>query len=426
MYRSTILSSPTMDISALVNPHNELPRRSSSNSHSISVASPASPSANLATPSASSHRQMPLKRKRNDPKPIWAYRENEVLSAELQQQEEQRQQSRAPLPAQPPPHGQHQPLPVAIRSGPPAEAPIAEGLSGYERPVSDDAHVYDEVSRKVCNFIWATAINNEHVRNAIAESPHTQLEVEARWGQIIERHTSARLRGYHETETVIKSASVDVMFESTMTMEQHRRINMYLNSQVQKSKAPGAPRADVGYAHTREIDTLYDLNQAALDQLPPLTRSFVGQSGGRQRIRVTRDAKTNHVIRKIIKHRIANLEVSSPQTEWDYRIGINLEIEYPGSMDGLTPVVESGKTLESMQRHKDRMSYSWMGAYQIDLTQVVQGQSKNHELELELSSEVLLNNADRVKRNEPNSFEPLINGMMNNLRVISREMTSAV
>ncbi|KAF2131929.1 mRNA triphosphatase CET1 [Dothidotthia symphoricarpi CBS 119687] len=369
----------------------------------------------------STQKQMSLKRKRYDPKPIWAYRENEALSAELQQQEEQRQQSRVPPPAvQPPPQAPS----LAQRNGPPPEGPAADGLSGYERPISDDAHIHDDVSRKVCNFIWLTAINNEHVRNAIAESPNTQLEVEARWGQILDRHSNSRLRGFHETECVIRSASVDAIFESTMTMEQHRRMNMYLNNQVQRSKTPGAPRADIGYAHTREIDTLYDLDQGALDQLPPLTRSFIGQAGGRQRIRVTRDAKTNKVIRKLIKHRIANLEISSPQTEWDYRIGINLEIEYPGSTEGLTPVIESGKTLESMQRQKDRMSYSWMGAYQIDLTQVTQGQSKNHELELELSSDVLLDNADRVKRKEANSFEPLINGMMNNLRVLSREMTS--
>jgi polynucleotide 5'-triphosphatase len=42
---------------------------------------------------------------------------------------------------------------------------------------------------------------------------------------------------------------------------------------------------------------------------------------------------------------------------------------------------------------------------------------------LELGSDVLIDNADRVRRKEPNSFEGLINGMMYNLRVLSREIT---
>lgn len=140
-------------------------------------------------------------------------------------------------------------------------------------------------------------------------------------------------------------------------------------------------------------------------------------------MRVSKDVKTGEVLRKMIKLRIANLEISSPQTEWDYRIGINLEINYPGEIEELEPSVEAGKSLRDMQRIKDRMSYSWLGAYQIDLTQVTQGPSKNHELELELESGVLLREAEKCRQPGPNSFEPLINGMLNNLRVLSREMT---
>ena len=42
-----------------------------------------------------------------------------------------------------------------------------------------DAQLYDVVAHEVCEFIWATAVNNEAVRNAIAD-PKVQLEVEAR------------------------------------------------------------------------------------------------------------------------------------------------------------------------------------------------------------------------------------------------------
>ncbi|KAF1913854.1 CYTH-like domain-containing protein [Ampelomyces quisqualis] len=428
-----------MDISALVNHDGDaavLPRRSSSISHSISAPSPGTSSATLPMPAKPTRRQMPLKRKRHDPKPMWAYREGEELPPDLRKQHEQRQPSRPPPPAahaQPTtPHAPPPPVPVAHRNGPPTygnggpfQSVKSNELAGYERPVSNDPHVYDEVSRKVCDFLWNLAINNQVLRKAIAESEHTQLEVEARWGHIIDRQSNARLRGYHDTETVIKSQNMDLKFESTMTMEQHKRMNMYLNGQVRESKAPGASRVPVDYHHTKEVDIFYELGQEQFASLPDTAKRLINAGGARQRIRVTRDQKTNQVLRSMIKHRIGNLEISSPQTEWDYRIGINLEINYPGSIDNLEPVVEAGKTLESMKRQKDRMSYSWQGAYQVDLTQVQQGSTKNHELELELNSDVLLGNADKVTRKEANSFEALINGIMHNLRVLSREMTPA-
>lgn len=316
------------------------------------------------------------------------------------------------------------------RNGPPPAASAAapatvNELVGYERPVSNDAHVYDDVSRKVCDFIWTSAVNNELVRKAIAESPATQLEVEARWGQIIDTHSHDRLRGFHDTECVLrKNDNLGIKFESTMTMEQHKRMNMYLNGQVQRS-APnsGNKRPEIKYNHTKEIDQFYEVSQKAFDNLPPTVRILIVQAAKKERIRVSKDAKTGEILRKIIKLRIANLEISSPQTEWDYRIGINLEIDYPGPVEDLEPSVDPGKTLQSMQRQKDRMSYSWLGAYQVDLTQVMQGPNKNHELELELDSQVLLDNADKVRRKEVNSFEPLISGMLNNLRVLSREIT---
>ncbi|KAJ4989795.1 mRNA-capping enzyme subunit beta [Stagonosporopsis vannaccii] len=426
------LPPPTMDLSAIVNQDEGLvlPRRSSSNAHAISQSSPISASSKIPTPTP---RAMPLKRKRHEPKPIWAYREGEELPEELQRlQEQQRQQARPPPPPPVQPQAHHQA--PAQRNGPPPVASAAaptgvHELAGYERPVSNDAHVYDDVTRKVCDFIWTTAVNNEIVRKAIAESPHTQLEVEARWGQIIDRHRGPhgeRLRGFHDTECVIRKTDVlDIKFESTMTMEQHKRMNMYLNSQVQSSvPASGNKRPEVKYHHTKEIDQFYDLGQAGFDKLPPTVRVMIAQSGKTERVRVSKDAKTGNVLRKIIKLRVANLEISSPQTEWDYRIGINLEINYPGSIEELDPSIENGKTLRDMQRQKDRMSYSWLGAYQIDLTQVVQGTAKNHELELELESQVLLDEADKVRRQDKsNSFESLINGLLNNLRVLSREIT---
>lgn len=296
---------------------------------------------------------------------------------------------------------------------------------GFERPISDSPQVYDDVSRQVCEFLWREAIGNDAVRNAIAD-PHVKLEVEARWGQVIDKHSNQRLRGVWESECVLKNGAMDVKFESTMTLEQHKKMNLYLNEQIQRSKAPGATRVAINYQHTREVDEFHELSQEAFATLNPIVQRMIhahSQTGGRSRIRVTKKKETGEVKDVIIKHRLANLEISSPRTEWDYRIGINLEIDFAGPVENLKPALEPGKTVESMQRQKDRISYAWLGAYQVDLTQVAQGMNKNHELELELDSKTLLSHADRARRKEPNQFESLITGMMNNLRVLSREMT---
>ncbi|KAA8615023.1 mRNA-capping enzyme subunit beta [Pyrenophora tritici-repentis] len=384
---------------------------------------------------------MSPKRKRNDPKPIWAYREGEELPPELKALEEQQRKQSRPPPPQPtlssapavqPPHVVHaQPAPahppqrqhsspMVERNGPPSSD--ARVTPPFERPISDAAFIYDDVSHHVCEFIWTTAVNNEMVRKAISD-PRVQLEVEARWGQIIDTQSSQRLRGFWRTETVLNTEAIQVKFESTMTALQHQRMNMYLNTQVRHSKQPSSSRPAIDYRHTYETDLFYELDQEGFLKLNPIVQQLINQSGSRQRVRVTRDKNTGEFLRAIIKHRIGNLEVSSPKTEWDYRIGINLEIDFPGSVESLKPAVEGGKTVESMKRQKDRMSYSWLGAYQVDLTQVTQGPSKNHELELELTSDVLIAEADKARRNEANRYESLINGMMNNLRVLSREIT---
>lgn len=442
-----------MDISALVNHDTEaavLPRHSLSRPSSVSASSPIAPAAKIPHAPQPTLQQMPHKRRRHDPKPIWAYREGEELPPALQQQqqqqqEQQRQQSRPPLPptqAQPPPPPppQAQPRvqssPIVHRNGPPPSAQdgtpaphlaTAIELVGFERPISDNPRIYDDVSRQVCEFLWAESIGNDEVRHAITD-PHVKLEVEARWGQVIDKRSNQRLRGAWDSECVLKNGAMDVKFESTMTLDQHKRMNLYLNEQIQRSKAPGSTRVAINYQHTREIDAFYELGQEEFKTLNPVVQRMIhahSMTGGKSRIRVTTKKDTGEVKDVIIKHRLGNMEISSPRTEWDYRIGINLEIDYLGAVENLKPSVEPGKTPESMQRQKDRISYAWLDAYQVDLTQVAQGLSKNHELELELDAKTLLSHADKVRRKEPNQFEGLINGLMNNLRVLSREMTAA-
>ncbi|KAF2867994.1 CYTH-like domain-containing protein [Massariosphaeria phaeospora] len=428
-----------MNISALVNPVSEgLPRRSSSNSQIIPP-SPATSVAKLPTPPATTPKAMPRKRKLRDPKPIWAYREGETLEGEAREQYEQQQQARPSPPppptpwqpnhppsAQPPSYNQGHGGPQSSNQFQPP--PAADELHGFERPVSDDPYVYNELVRKLGEFIMNTVVDNNDIRYALEESRHTQVEIEARWGQIENKMTNQRLAGVHETECILKATEThNFRFRSTMTLDQHKRTNGFLNSQVQQSKVPGVQRPNIDYKHVKEIDVFYDLDVPSLEILPAQTRKVLIDSlshgASSIRLRVTRDAKTNAVLRKVIKSRVANLEISSPQTEWDYRIGVNLEINYPGDFENLSPTVEPGRSSGSTARSKDRISYSWLGAYQIDLTQVIQEHGKNHELELELEPTILLEAGDRALQGDDRDFEKLMTGMLNNLRALSREIT---
>lgn len=96
------------------------------------------------------------------------------------------------------------------------------------------------------------------------------------------------------------------------------------------------------------------------------------------RVRVTTDQRTNEVLARIVKCRVADLNVYSPRTCLDWRVSVNLEMNYDGDMSELIPIPDvgggsarrgGGGGSGSGHREKDRMSYRHL-AYQIDLTQV--------------------------------------------------------
>jgi polynucleotide 5'-triphosphatase len=368
-----------MDIKSLINP---------------------TPSSRLPTPPSSIPKTI-RKRKRHDPIPAWAVREDtsrRVVVPHVQAQ--------VAAPAQPPAQLQAQP----------------QTQADWEPSITNDKP-YDEITRLVCDFLWENVVNNEMLRQAIAEGQGTQVEVEAKWGQILDRVTKDRIAGIHESECVVRRGDLEnTKFESTMSEEQHKRMNIFLNGCVVRAKsnaavAPKASRAPLDYKHVRQTDSFYELNQVGFDLLAPTTKAIL-QSPSRQKVRITRDTKTGQVLEKIIKHRVINLEISSPQTEWDYRISVNLEINYPGPLDDLVESMERGR---SYTRRKDRMCYSHLQAYRIDLTQVTNPEGeKNHELEIELDAAKLIGEAERIHHNAPSMYEEIVGGMVNNLRVLSR------
>lgn len=122
------------------------------------------------------------------------------------------------------------------------------------------------------------------------------------------------------------------------------------------------------YKHTYETDTFYELSQTGVLQLPPSMASTIQKDRrSKAKIRITTEQRSGTIIAKIIKARIADIEVYSPKTPFDWRVSVSVEMDYQGDSKQLVePVRRDGKRAD---RNKDRMSYKHQG-YQIDLTQV--------------------------------------------------------
>ena len=125
----------------------------------------------------------------------------------------------------------------------------------------------------------------------------------------------------------------------------------------------------MAYVHTYENDTFYDMSQNGALSLPASIRKQIDPKNPRTipKIRVTHNKKTGEEIAKIVKARVADIDVYSPRTAFDWRVSVNVEMRIEGDLRNLIEPGATGK--KGADRNKDRMSYRHL-AYQIDLTQV--------------------------------------------------------
>lgn len=153
-------------------------------------------------------------------------------------------------------------------------------------------------------------------------------------------------------------------------------MNEFLNKAFSESQNPKGrpvtphtiPRIPMSYVHTHESDTFYELSQAGILSLPQSILQTINSRHSKAKVRITTDQKTGNTLAKIVKVRLADLDVYSPGTEFDYRISINLEKNLEGNWHEL--VEPMARNVRRSDRNKDRVSYKHL-AYQIDLTQVI-------------------------------------------------------
>lgn len=204
----------------------------------------------------------------------------------------------------------------------------------------------------------------------------------------------------------------------TIVQGQHKRINDFLNEIVGQTHNDTS-RTPLLYNHPHESDEFYELKREGMADLIPSVTQWIDKRHP-PKVRITTDLKTNTQKAKIIKSRIADLEVYNPGCQFDFRISISIESPWDGRMDYLVPIGDG-----SNDRKKDRMSYRH-SAYQIDLTQISYNdpsKQKQHELEVEISTELIRKELDNLKERRPSRYEELVRGFIDNVRILCRKAT---
>lgn len=324
-----------------------------------------------------------------------------------------------------PPNGR--PLPPA-----PTE-PVYGSLGPWEPSISGKIP-YEEITKVVCDFLFKEVVLRRDLpagaAGASAIGSGAMLEIEAKLGKIVDKERGGRLRLPIMTECVMNANASDyrTAFESSMSLAQHRAMNNFLNEAVKASMPQaGLNRIPLSYAHKRERDTFYEVPP---QELPPLVQNYLNPRH-KPKVRVTTDQKTGEVLAKIIKCRIADLDVYSPRTHVDWRISVNLEMNFDRDVRQYTISDGGGaRGRAGGERIKDRMSYRHL-AYQIDLTQVGTAESSvkgdfEHELEVEISAaEVRRQGELAMEGDERNQYEDLVKGFVDNVRFLARAVPNA-
>lgn len=248
------------------------------------------------------------------------------------------------------------------------------------------------------------------------------FEIEAKIGTLCDPDTSGRIR-LPVTSEVILDNSVRVNFESLMDESHHQALNKFLNQLVVESKQPHsnpgkAPRVVVDYKHTREVDELFNVPPNELQSLSQPLRNSLQRSAHQKppRVRITKDEQ-GKVLARIVKSRVADMNIYCPGSPFDFRISINLEQQWSGDMSSLTPAGD-------MKRHKDRLSYTHQWC-QVDLTQV--GTTKGggnapkiHELEVELDAKKFGDEGRLLASGQENIMEDVVRVFLDNVRTLAR------
>ncbi|KAI4721897.1 mRNA triphosphatase CET1 [Aureobasidium sp. EXF-10727] len=288
-------------------------------------------------------------------------------------------------------------------------------LGPWEPCIKGSMAQSDQFTLHVGKYLFEEILSRADV--GVGNAHNGALEIEAKLGTLVDRNTDQRVHLPVQNPVVLdRNMSSRLRFESHMTEAHHKRLNEFLNQAVQESAAiPGRHRLD--YKHRYEIDSFAQLSQAGLDALPRSALNYLDPNR-QPRLRTSVNERappgTDPVIARIVKIRLADLDISCPMSPFDCRISINIEVDM--HRPGIDPkaIVDGGET-KFGERKKDRLSYTH-SVYSVDLTQVKGTDGRKiHELEIEVDAIKLREQAEREAAGQPNGFGDMVQGLVNNM-----------
>ncbi|KAH8816567.1 putative mRNA capping nucleoside-triphosphatase [Xylogone sp. PMI_703] len=319
-------------------------------------------------------------------------------------------------------NGTRQHVPAAPQSTRQIEQSAPELLGQWE-PSILGTRPTDAMTKLLADWIYLKVVSRADIGEL--SSRGVEVEIEAKLGQLIDSDTNQRYHVPVQSECILAETG-RVRFVSSMTESQHKYLNDFLNGKVQET-FPGNPeqtkkRVPIVYKHRYERDRFFELPPTAQAHLPAAVRAQLNPRHT-VKVRATYDKKDGHLINKIIKARVADLDIYNPQCPLDCRISVNLEMSWDGDLESL--ITSEGARLPD--RNKDRLSYT-QSHYQIDLTQVSQEKvvngitrlEKEHELEIEISTAAVRDHGRRAAMGEQNEYVSLVEGLLDNVRVLAR------
>jgi polynucleotide 5'-triphosphatase len=330
----------------------------------------------------------------------------------------QQQAQTTPQPQQQPPSvaqsNGHAPQPPTNGHAP-VSAPMHPFLGPWEPCIKGSMAQSDQFTLQVGKYLYEEMLMKSDV--GVGNAHNGALEIEAKLGTLVAKSTDQRVHLPVQNPVVLdRNMSSQLRFESHMSEAHHKRLNEFLNQAVQESAAiPGRHRLD--YKHRYEIDSFAQLNAAGLDALPDSALKYLDpnrQPRLRTSINERAPAGTDPVIARIVKIRLADLDIHYPMSPFDCRISINIEVDM--HRPGMDPkaIVEGGDA-KFGERKKDRLSYTH-SVYSVDLTQVKGADGRKiHELEIEVDAIKLREQAEREGAGQPSGFGDMVQGLVNNI-----------
>lgn len=261
-------------------------------------------------------------------------------------------------------------------------------LFGLKAPFPND------ISKQLIDFLFKNI-------TPTSTDPSYHIEIEAKFGKLIDNSTGNRIQLPITTETILTTQS-----------SSHSNKWYHFESKITQP-------------HFENLTRLFDNRAAATESSKYCQKSQVAQRDSFYTLpkigkcRVSFDLVGSNVREIIQKTRLTDLHIHFPSLPYDVRISINSERSIP--IEAFSP--QTAIPVDQVSRVKVRNCYCQNGFMEVDLTKVTDDNGNNscciYELELEIKDfELIQREREKLANKQENKFVSLCNTFLNGIRTI--------